>query len=106
MGATVKNWPLMASVLLLTQGRIQRAMAPTITKPTAGSIHQAKAFRPVVATGTNAVGFIDITSLPLFIYSPDMPDASSCPTPQSLRYLSSRDRIVGDHLCPIHDPAQ
>jgi hypothetical protein len=54
-------------VLLLPHGRIQRAIAPTITRPAAGSIHHAKALRPAVATGTKAVGFIDITSLPLYV---------------------------------------
>src|SRR2546423_10411241 len=98
MGATVKNWPLIASEPLLAHGRIQRAMAPTTTKPTAGSIHQAKAFRPVLATGTNAVGFIDITSLPLFIYSPDVPDVSSCPNPTHLS-LSSTVSIVPGSNC-------
>ena len=62
-GANMKK--LIASVALFPQGLIHTAMPATTTRPTAGKIHQAKVLRPLVPTGTKAVGFIDITYVPL-----------------------------------------
>src|SRR5215208_6889146 len=100
MGRTVKNCPLMASVPPLPHGLIHRATPATTTMPISGRIHQAKVLRPVYDTGTKAVGFIDITYLPIFTCTADMVGRFLLPNPT----LSTISILGGSNCWPVNLP--